>query len=86
MSSILIDIHQRIATITFNRPEKKNAFNREAWFALRDAIVEARDNDSASVVVITGAGKDFSSGVDLSDLNGDPNEKPPFEEIGRAHV
>ncbi len=79
MSSILIDIHQRIATITFNRPEKKNAFNREAWFALRDAIVEARDNDSASVVVITGAGKDFSSGVDLSDLNGDPNEKPPFE-------
>jgi enoyl-CoA hydratase/carnithine racemase len=79
MSSILIDIHQRIATITFNRPEKKNAFNRDAWFALRDAIVEARDNDSASVVVITGAGKDFSSGVDLSDLNGDPNEKPPFE-------
>ena len=79
MSSILIDIHQRIATITFNRPEKKNAFNRDAWFALRDAIVEARDNDSASVVVITGAGKDFSSGVDLSDLNGDTNEKPPFE-------
>ncbi len=79
MSSILIDIHQRIATITFNRPEKKNAFNRDAWFALRDAIVEARDNDSASVVVITGAGKDFSSGVDLSDLTGEPNEKPPFE-------
>jgi enoyl-CoA hydratase/carnithine racemase len=79
MSSILIDIHQRIATITFNRPEKKNAFNRDAWFALRDAIVEARDNDAASVVVITGAGKDFSSGVDLSDLTGDPNEKPPFE-------
>ena len=79
MSSILIDIHQRIATITFNRPEKKNAFNRGAWFALRDAIVEARDNDAVSVVVITGAGKDFSSGVDLSDLTGEPNEKPPFE-------
>jgi enoyl-CoA hydratase/carnithine racemase len=44
----------------------------QAWFALRDAVVEARDNDAVSVVVITGAGKDFSSGVDLSDLTGEP--------------
>jgi enoyl-CoA hydratase/carnithine racemase len=76
---VLLDIHQRVCTITFNRPEKKNAFNRGAWLALRDAVVEARNNDAASVVVLTGAGKDFSSGVDLSDLTGDPNEKPPFE-------
>lgn len=81
MSSILTDIHQRIATITFNRPEKKNAFNRAAWFALRDAISAVRDNDAVSVVVLTGAGKDFSSGVDLSDLTGEPGEKPPFEQM-----
>ena len=79
MSLILTDIHQRICTITCNRPEKKNAFNRSGWFALRDAVVEARNNDAVSVVVITGAGKDFSSGVDLSDLTGEPGEKPPFE-------
>ncbi|MBK8288411.1 MAG: enoyl-CoA hydratase/isomerase family protein [Cellvibrionales bacterium] len=79
MSLILTDIHQRICTISFNRPEKKNAFNRSGWFALRDAVVEARNNDAVSVVVITGAGKDFSSGVDLSDLTGEPGEKPPFE-------
>lgn len=76
---VLLDIHQRICTITFNRPEKKNAFNRGGWLALRDAIVEAQNNDAASVVVITGAGNNFSSGVDLSDLTGEPNEKPPFE-------
>jgi enoyl-CoA hydratase/carnithine racemase len=76
---VLVDIHQRVATITFNRPEKKNAFNRNAWLALRDAVVSVRENDAVSVVVITGAGKDFSSGVDLSDLTGEPNEKPPFE-------
>mgnify|MGYP001765727766 CR=1 FL=1 len=81
MSSILTDIHQRIATITFNRPEKKNAFNRAAWFALRDAISAVRDNDAVSVVVLPGAGKDFSSGVDLSDLTGEPGEKPPFEQM-----
>jgi enoyl-CoA hydratase/carnithine racemase len=79
MSSIISDIHQRICTLTFNRPERKNAFNRDAWLTLRDAVVDARENDAVSVVVITGAGKDFSSGVDLSDLTGEPGEKPPFE-------
>lgn len=76
---VLVDIHQRVATITFNRPEKKNAFNRTAWLALHEMMVAVRENDAVSVVVLTGAGKDFSSGVDLSDLTGDPNEKPPFE-------
>lgn len=79
LKPVLLDIHQRICTITFNRPEKKNAFNRGAWLALRDAVVEARNNDAASVIVLTGAGKDFSSGVDLSDLIGEPGEKPPFD-------
>lgn len=81
MSRILTDIHQRVATITFNHPEKKNAFNREAWLALREAVIAVRDNNDVSVVVLTGAGKDFSSGVDLSDLTGEPNEKPPFEQM-----
>lgn len=79
MSDVLLDIHQRIATITFNRPERKNAFNRAAWLSLRDTLIAVRNNDAVSVVVFTGAGKDFSSGVDLSDLTGEPNERPPFE-------
>lgn len=81
MSTVLVDIHQRIATLTFNRPERKNAFNREAWLTLRDCLREVRENDAVSVVVLTGAGKDFSSGVDLSDLTGEPNEQPPFEQM-----
>lgn len=79
--SVITDIHQRIATITFNRPERKNAFNNAAWLALRDALISVRENDKVSVVVFTGSGKDFSSGVDLSDLTGNPNEKPPFEQM-----
>lgn len=79
MSTIKLDIHQRVATVTFNRPEKKNAFNREAWLALRDAIVEINHNDKAVAIVLTGAGNNFSSGVDLSDLSGEPGERPPFE-------
>lgn len=79
MTAVLTDVHQRVCTITFNRPEKKNAFNRGAWLALKAALQQAREDDAVSVVIFTGAGNDFSSGVDLSDLTGEPNERPPFE-------
>jgi len=71
----------RILHVRFNRPEKKNAFNRAGWLGLRDALVRAREDDDVSVVVLSGAGKDFSAGVDLTDFAGDPNEQPPFEQM-----
>ena len=71
----------KVLRIVFNRPEKKNCFDRAAWLALRDALVRARTDDDVSVVMLSGAGKDFSAGVDLNDFSGDPNEKPPFEQM-----
>lgn len=76
-----VNLENRILHIRFNRPEKKNAFNRAGWLGLRDALVRAREDDDVSVVVLSGAGKDFSAGVDLTDFAGDPNEKPPFEQM-----
>ena len=77
----LVTTEGRILHIAFNRPEKKNAFNRAAWLALRDALVRAREDDGVSVVVLSGAGNDFSAGVDLTDFGGDPSEQPPFEQM-----
>ncbi len=65
--------------ITFNRPEKKNAFKQAAWFPLRDALQHARENDDINVVILTGAGDDFTSGVDLGDFGDEPGQKPKFE-------
>ena len=76
-----VTLEHRILHIRFNRPEKKNAFNRAGWLGLRDALVRAREDDDVSVVVLSGAGKDFSAGVDLTDFAGDPNEQPPFEQM-----
>ena len=76
-----VNLENRILHIRFNRPEKKNAFNRAGWLGLRDALVRAREDDEVSVVVLSGAGKDFSAGVDLTDFAGDPNEQPPFEQM-----
>ncbi len=72
-----------VLLLTLNRPDKKNAFNREQWAAFRDAINEARENPEVACVVVTGAGDDFSSGVDLSDFASEDAEHP-FESCARA--
>jgi len=56
-----------VMTVTFNRPEVYNAFNRELHAALHEALTEAAD-DSVRAVVITGAGKGFCAGQDLNEF------------------
>ena len=56
-----------VLTITFNRPEVYNAFNRELHAALNAALTEAADPD-VRCVVITGAGKGFCAGQDLKEF------------------
>ncbi|SRR6185312_5579785 len=72
MSSILFEIKNSIAFITLNRPEKFNAFNREMSLDLQEKLDECEKNISVRCVYITGAGKGFSSGQDLSQ-GADPN-------------
>jgi enoyl-CoA hydratase/carnithine racemase len=79
-SPILTDLDgDGVLTITFNRPQKKNTFNKALWLGFRDALNEARENDHVTVAVLTGAGKDFSAGVDLTDFGGDENEPQPYD-------
>lgn len=68
-----------IFTITFNRPEKKNAINNAMWLGLRDAFRQAREDDDVIVTVLTGAGEDFSAGVDFSSFEGSDSEPHPFD-------
>lgn len=56
-----------VLTITFNRPEVYNAFNRELHAALREALTEAADA-SVRCVVVTGAGKGFCAGQDMKEF------------------
>lgn len=68
MASLLYTIQNSIATITFNRPEKFNAFNREMSLSLQDALDDCERNNDVRVIVITGAGKAFSSGQDINEI------------------
>jgi 2-(1,2-epoxy-1,2-dihydrophenyl)acetyl-CoA isomerase len=59
-----------VQTITLNRPDVMNAFNRALHGALRDALKEARDPE-VRAVVLTGAGRGFCAGQDLTEFAGD---------------
>jgi enoyl-CoA hydratase/carnithine racemase len=74
-----------VLILTLNRPARKNAFNVEQWIAFREAINEAAANPAVACVLVTGAGNDFSSGVDLNDFAAADGEHP-FESSARALV
>jgi enoyl-CoA hydratase/carnithine racemase len=57
-----------IATLTLNRPEKLNAFDKRMLHEIRDAIWKASFDDAVKVVIITGSGRGFCSGRDISGL------------------
>lgn len=57
-----------IARITLNRPEKRNALNDAVIAALKDALFLADQDESVRAVILSGAGADFCSGVDLAAL------------------
>ncbi|MES2631530.1 MAG: crotonase/enoyl-CoA hydratase family protein [Pseudomonadota bacterium] len=61
-----------VATITLNRPQKRNALNRQLMQELRQALLEADDLVAVHCVVIQGAGTDFCSGYDLVDYKAEP--------------
>ncbi|RPE13464.1 2-(1,2-epoxy-1,2-dihydrophenyl)acetyl-CoA isomerase [Chitinophaga lutea] len=64
-TSLLFTVKNNIATITLNRPDVYNAFNDALSYELQDALKQAEKNAAVRAVVITGAGKAFSSGQDL---------------------
>jgi len=67
--NILFEKKDFIAYITFNRPKVLNALNRQTVEELRDALLDARDDSSVRVVILTGAGeKSFVAGADISEL------------------
>ncbi len=60
----------RIATLTFNRPEKRNPLNEEIVLELESLLHQVRDDKDARVLIFTGTGNTFSAGADLTLMKG----------------
>ena len=65
-STILYDLEDKVQTITLNRPGILNAFNRDMMAELIDACDKADADDNVRAIIVTGAGRGFCSGADLS--------------------
>ena len=71
MPSILFEINNGVASVTLNRPDKFNSFNREMALLLQQILDECATNISIRSIYLTGAGKAFCAGQDIGELTGD---------------
>lgn len=66
---LLLDVKDRVATLTLNRPERLNALGDTLREDLLDAILKCGDDDGVGAIVITGAGRGFCSGGDVKSMS-----------------
>jgi 2-(1,2-epoxy-1,2-dihydrophenyl)acetyl-CoA isomerase len=83
MASIAFTVEGQVARIVLQRPEKLNAFNREMALELQKALDECAASPGIRAVYLTGAGKGFSAGQDLSEVV-DP-QGPGMDRILKEH-
>jgi 2-(1,2-epoxy-1,2-dihydrophenyl)acetyl-CoA isomerase len=67
-TELVYEVHNKIATIRLNRPEKYNAFTREMLAAWAAALHESSAREDVHVIVLTGTGKGFCSGGDIDNM------------------
>jgi len=72
--NIILEKKDRIAEITLNRPETRNALNGNLLLDLKEALEQIQKED-VGVVIITGAGESFCAGMDIKAIGGEEEEK-----------
>jgi 2-(1,2-epoxy-1,2-dihydrophenyl)acetyl-CoA isomerase len=73
-NKVMYSVENQVATIAINRPEVKNAIDKETHEELYEAFSTAKKDENVKVIVFTGSGDSFSSGADLKSI--------PTEELG----
>jgi enoyl-CoA hydratase len=83
MSVILTSVEDYVATITLNRPERRNALSGELITELRRTLTDLEGRDDVRVMVLTGADPAFCAGLDLTELG---QAGSPLREMGHGPV
>jgi len=84
MSDVLLyELSEGVATLTMNRPDNLNALSEDLALALQETLARVAADDAVRCVVLTGAGRGFCSGADLSSVNMEPGDKIPVADILR---
>ena len=94
VEEVLFKIENNVGIITLNRPERRNSINKNLLIGLYDSLEEVANNNDIKVAVITGNGKSFCSGIDLSVIGkedlfnprGDGKDMPEMFELCKKPV
>lgn len=76
LRDLLFEIDDGVARITLNKPEKLNALSWSSWAEIETVIEACNDDDAVRCVLITGAGRGFCSGTDLTATGGEASPRP----------
>jgi 2-(1,2-epoxy-1,2-dihydrophenyl)acetyl-CoA isomerase len=79
--AVNLDVRDGAAVIELNRPERLNAWNRQLGEELLAAVERARDDEAVRAVMLTGAGRAFSSGADLGEQR--PEDKGELPDLSK---
>lgn len=77
--TILFDVEDGVATLTLNRPDKLNSFTEKMHGEIRDALDGMLKDEGVRCLIITGAGRGFCAGQDLSDRQMQAGDDTPFD-------
>jgi enoyl-CoA hydratase/carnithine racemase len=75
-----------VATLTIDRPEKRNAMTARMWAGLPDRLAELAVDPAVRALVVTGAGPSFCAGADISDLLGGRDADDPMAGVRGANL
>lgn len=76
-ANILFEVADGVATLTLNRPDKLNSFTSDMHAEVRDALFRVKGDTSVRCLLLTGAGRGFCAGQDLSDRAVAPGQEMP---------
>ena len=79
-----VEIHNSIAHIRFNRPEKRNSMNEDFWTMFPKEVEELDDSGEIRALIVSSTGPHFSAGIDLSMFKDDIVENETDNEMGRS--
>src|SRR5438552_13227188 len=79
-------VNDGVATLTFDRPQKLNALTFQVYADLRDLLTELPQRDDVRVLVITGTGRGFSSGGDVTEIIGELQKMDPRDLLASARM
>jgi enoyl-CoA hydratase len=65
---VLVEVDERVATMTLNRPDQRNALSRALQRRIEEVVTELEADDAIDVIILTGADPAFCAGVDLKEL------------------